>query len=524
MNKVAHAARLRVHGSVSDLIRTHAEIRPSHDAVVFGDRRISYGELHDLGRRIGAGLLSAGVSPGARVGLLAKNCDSYFELLAGCSAARSVLTPVNWRLSADEISFVLKDADIQALFVSSAYFNIAQRLMSELGRSDRLFLLDGPEQSDCIYYPSWRDAAKDESALEPTASDVVLQIYSSGTTGSPKGVQLTHANFLAAAEQAHHGLVGRWSDQDRLLIALPLFHAGALLTASYALQVGATSIILKDADIEALMRAASQHEATKIGFVPALMQLVIDHPGFSADRFPALDTIIYGGSAITPELLQQAVRAFRADFVQLFGMSETFTAGTVLTGPDHHDPARLATCGRPMHGIQVRVVRGDGGEADTNEPGEILIKSATIMKGYWRRPEQTAEVMQDGWYHTGDVGSIDAEGYLTIRDRLRDMVISGGENIYPVEIENVLIQHPDVADCAVIGVPDPRWGETVKAVVVAAAGAPKDAEALIVFLQERLARYKCPRSIAFTETLPRNATGKVLKRVLREAYAQPTAP
>lgn len=518
-------APLTRHDSLSDLIHAHASNRSSRRAVEFAGRTLTWNELDLIGQRVGAQLNRDGMVPGDHVGLLAKNCDAYFELLAGCSYAQGVLTPINWRLSADEIAFILKDADIKILFVSSEYCDLAHKLMGDLGRSDSLMVLDGSERSDCAHYPGWRDGAvADGLVRKPEGSDVLLQIYSSGTTGTPKGVQLTHTSILAAAEQVRHGLVGNWNDQDRLLVALPLFHAGALLTASYALFAGSASIILADADVDALMQAATDHRATKIGFVPALLRAVIEHPDFSADRFPALDTIIYGGSPIPPEILQRALEAFRTDFVQLFGMSETFTAGTVLTGPDHHHAGRVTTCGRPMHGIEVRVVRPDGSEAEADEPGEILIKSPTIMKGYWRRPEQTAEVLQNGWYHTGDVGSIDAEGYLTIRDRLRDMVISGGENIYPAEIENVLMQHPQVADCAVIGIPDPKWGEAVKAVVVSAPGAPQDAEALIKFLQGRLARYKCPRTVAFTGALPRNATGKVLKRVLREANAQPETP
>lgn len=520
MNDVASLVR---HQSLSDLIHSHASNRPTACAVEFAGRSLTWSELDVIGRCIGAQLNREGIKPGEHVGLLAKNTDAYFELLAGCSHARCVLTPINWRLSADEIAFILKDAEIRVLFVSSEYCELARQLLDDLNRETRLFVLDGPERSDCTHYPVWRDCASVEGlAGAPASSDVLLQIYSSGTTGSPKGVQLTHASVLAAAEQVRHGLVGDWSDEDRLLVALPLFHAGALLTASYALFAGATSIILKDADIDALMQAASDHRATKIGFVPALLRMVIEHPNFSADRFPALDTIIYGGSAISPEVLQQAMQAFRTDFVQLFGMSETFTAGTVLTGSDHRDPARVNTCGRPMHGIELRVVRSDGSEAETDKPGEILIKSPTIMKGYWGRSEQTAEVLQKGWYHTGDVGSIDASGYLTIRDRLRDMIISGGENIYPAEIENVLMTHPEVVDCAVIGIPDPKWGEAVRAVVVSTPGAPQDAKTLIEFLQGRIARYKCPRSVAFTDALPRNATGKVLKRVLRETSKQPT--
>lgn len=504
-------------GTLSLLLAIHARERPAHLAVVYEDRRLSYRDLELVGRRIAGHLQKIGIGPGARVGLLAKNCDAYYELLAGCSAARAVLTPVNWRLAHQEIEFILKDADVQALFVSQEYITTAAPIMAAIGCSDRLFLLDGAPAAGAGDYGLWRDGGEPLASPESQPDDVLLQIYSSGTTGSPKGVELTQAAFLAAADQIRHGLVGRWTDADRLLVALPLFHAGALLTASYALLAGGSAVVLPNADIGVLLRVAITHGATKVGFVPALMQGVLEHPDFGPCSLPNVDTIIYGGSAISADLLDRAVGRFGEALVQLFGSSETFTAGTVLTGAGHQNLAKRASCGQAMQGIDIRIIRLDGTRANIDEPGEILIRSPTLMKGYWGRPEQTAEVLQNGWYRTGDVGSLDADGFLTIRDRLRDMIISGGENIYPVEIENVLSRHPDVADCAVIGVPDPRWGESVKAIVVPGPDARPDADALISYLQENLARYKCPRSVEFVDTLPRNATGKVLKRVLRDS-------
>lgn len=506
--------------TLSALLAEHVRLRPDRPAVTFGARRLTYQALETAGRRIGRRLQSQGIGLGSRIGLLAKNCDAYYELLAGCSAARAVLTPVNWRLAPQEIEFILRDADVQALFVSSEYLETASRLMSAMGRGDRLFLLDGAAAPDVTDYAVWSEGAEPLDPLETDAKDVLLQIYSSGTTGAPKGVELTQANVLAAADQIRHGMVGRWTDQDRLLVALPLFHAGALLTASYALLAGAEAIVLRDADVGALLKAADDHAATKVGFVPALLQGVLDHPAFTPDSLKDIDTVIYGGSAISAELLDRAVMRFGPAMVQLFGSSETFTAGAVLTGPSHLDASRRGSCGQAMSGIDIRILRSDGSEAATEEAGEIVIRSPTVMKGYWGRPDQTAEVLQNGWYRTGDVGSLDEDGYLTIRDRLRDMIISGGENIYPAEIESVLSRHPQVADCAVIGVPDERWGETVKAVVVPATDQRPTPESLISYLQDRIARYKCPRTVVFVDALPRNATGKVLKRVLRDVHGQ----
>ncbi|CCW18400.1 Long-chain-fatty-acid--CoA ligase [Sphingobium indicum BiD32] len=488
--------------------------------MIFDKTSRSYSDLADESRCLGAGLISLGLRPGSRVGLLSRNCGAYFELLAACGFARTVLTPVNWRLAPGEIALVLKDANIDILFVSSEYLHIALDLMNDLGRAGRLILLDGTPPHLVRAYEDWRRPFEAVGAALPQANagDVLLQIYSSGTTGAPKGVELTQGNMLASAKQTLHGLVGPWSADDRLLIPLPLFHAGALLTASYALFTGATSIVLKDAEVEALMSAAEHYRATKMGLVPALIQRMIGSATFRKERFATLDTIIYGGSPITSDLLHRALAAFDAGFVQLFGSSETFTVGTALSPDDHRDAALLATCGRPMKGIDIRVVRVDGSEADCDEPGEVLIRSPTVMKGYWRQPDQSAEVLRDGWYHTGDIGSLRQDGVLAICGRLRDMIISGGENIYPLEIENALSAHADVADCAVIGVPDERWGEAVIAVVVPAAGARPTPESLIAHLRERIASYKCPRSVILVDALPRNASGKVLKRVLRQTH------
>lgn len=492
-------------GTLGTLVQTHARLRGASTALFFEGRETTYADLAAQAARV-ASALARTEAAGARIAYLGRNHDRCVVLMLGCALAGCVYTPVNWRLAEAELAYVLADSGADLLFHSKEHSAHA--------------LQTGARTVDVDDEEAWSSWLVEGDAPLPNvaADDVALQIYSSGTTGRPKGVELSHRSVLTGGETVLSGeLGGSWSEQDRVLVPLPLFHVSALLMVTYALVSGAASVIVRDAVPMQIAEAARRYRATRTGLVPTVIQILLDSPDVDMRSFDDLKLIIYGGSSITPALLDRARTAFGCAFLQLFGMSETFTIGTILRPEDHDsgDPALLASCGQPLPGVEVRVILADGTEAPVGTPGEILIKTGSVMKGYWRLPEATAEAVRDGWYHTGDVGSFDARGYLTIRDRLKDMVISGGENIYPAEVEAALASHPSVAEVAVIGRPDPRWGEAVTAVVVSRGDAACE-KSLIDHARARIAHYKCPSKVVFVEALPKNAGGKVLKRELRE--------
>ncbi len=354
----------------------------------------------------------------------------------------------------------------------------------------------------------------------------MTQLYTSGTTGLPKGVMLSGLNLstiLGAADT-----VFRIAPDTVSLVAMPLFHIGGTGWAVSGMSHGGHSVIVRDIDPATLLRVVEEHRVTEAFVVPAVLMMLLATPGLATTDVSSMRTIFYGASPISEDVLVRSMAAFACDFAQVYGLTETTGAITRLM-PADHDPDGprshlLRSAGRPFDHVELRIVDAATGEGlATGEVGEVWTRSDQNMLGYWEKPQETGSVLfDDGWFRTGDAGWIDEEGYLFLHDRIKDMIVSGGENIYPAEVENALLAHPEVADAAVIGVPDDRWGETVKAIVVAAPGGSEDREGLaddiISATRDRLAHYKCPTSIDFVDSLPRNPSGKVLKRELREPY------
>ncbi len=505
--------------SVADIPRVHAREQPNAVALDFNNRTTTYGELDTRTSQVAQGLIAAGAAPGARVGYLGKNVDRYFEVLLGAFKARAVIVGVNWRLAPPEIAYVLNDAGCEILFVGKEFYGAVEKILIDCPGLKAVIAMDDGHELWAAYEP-WRDAQPAKDPLLPVApDDDVIQLYTSGTTGHPKGVQLTSANYMAVFSCLGNSPLGTYEPDDVVLIAMPFFHVAGVNIGLLTLAQGARGVVLGDIDPAEILRLIETKKVSYAFLVPAVILFLLQHPKSASMDFSALKNISYGASPISDDVLLRAQQVFGCDFLQVYGLTETTGGGTFLA-PEDHDPARgkLRSCGKPAPGHEIRVVDDAGQTLPMGEVGEILIKAPNVMKGYWNRDEATRGAIRDSWFHTGDAGFFDADGYLYIHDRVKDMIVSGGENIYPAEVENALFGHPGVADAAVIGVPDERWGEAVKAIVVKKEGANPHPAEIIAWARERIAGYKLPKSVDFVEIIPRNPSGKVLRRELRKPY------
>jgi long-chain acyl-CoA synthetase len=496
---------------VADVVRRFARERPQHVALRHGERELSYAELDERSNRLAQALLAGGLREGSRVAYLGRSAPEVIELLFAVAKIGAVIVPLNWRLSPRELAGVLADARAPLLIADTAYRQIAESLVP------RALRIVGDDYEDWL---GGHEAVDPGGRGEP--GDIVVQMYTSGTTGVPKGVLTTHRNLAAAATTS-----SCWAfDADTVsLTPLPLFHIGGIGWVYCGLWHGATTILVSEFDAAAVLDDLERRRVTNPIFVPTMLQMLTAVPGAAERDHRALRSITYGASPITTTTLRAALGTFGCPMIGLYGLTET-TGGVVhLDGDDHQtDGPRqrlLRSAGRPYPWVELRIVDpATGRDVPPGSVGEVWMRAPNVMAGYFNRPAETAAaITADGWLRTGDGGYLDDEDYLFLTDRVKDMIVSGGENVYPIEVEEVLAQHPEVADVAVIGVPDERWGETVKALVVTRDGSAPAPEDLIAFARERLAGYKLPRSIDFVADLPRTPTGKVLKRELRERYA-----
>ncbi len=506
--------------SVADILRVHSKERADRTALVLGDTELTWSDLAERAGRVASGLAAAGVGPQDRVAFLDKNGIEHFEVFYGAALLNAVCVDVNWRLAPPEVEFIVNDAQAKVLVVGSEFVPVLDAIADRLAAS-LILVIGGHERfTDYATWVAEQDAA--DPGTTSTGDDVAFQLYSSGTTGRPKGVMLSNDNFFALLPTA----MEMWEfDGDTVnLVAMPLFHIGGGGWAVAAMYVGAKSIIVRDLDPAALVKLIPEQGVTHAFVVPAVLQFMLMVPGVEDADFSSLKIVVYGASPISEEVLARSVDVLGCKFWQAYGLTET-TGAIVNLAPEDHDPRgpnrhRLRSCGVAGPGVELRIVDPDtGADVPTGEVGEIWCRTPQVMKGYWNNEQATAEAVDaDGWFRSGDAGYLDDAGYLYIHDRVKDMIVSGGENVYPAEVENVLMAHPAIADVAVIGVPDDRWGETAKAVVVVAPGAEVDADEIISYSRERLAKFKCPSSVDFVDVLPRNPSGKVLKKDLREPY------
>jgi long-chain acyl-CoA synthetase len=504
---------------VADITRVQGRKRPEKVAIVFEDRETTYRELDRRASQVANGIINAGLKPESRIAVLDKNSDSFFEVLFGAAKANCVLVAVNWRLAPTEISYIINDATAEILFVGEEFFPAVEKIRDELKTVNKIIAFNG-SHDEWEAFGQWRDRqSEDDPDLKIEGADVALQMYTSGTTGHPKGAQLTNDNLLSLLPTGLREW-GAWDYEDVNLVCMPVFHISGSGYALVGFFAGIKTVLLREVNCDQILKLIPEHKVTKAFFVPALLLFLLQTPGIERADLLSLDLIFYGASPIPLDLLRNAMQTFGCGFGQVYGLTETTGAITYLP-PEFHDPngnPRMLSCGKPHGMVEIRIVDVEGNPLPAGEVGEIICRSGQNMKGYWNLPDATQNALRGEWFYTGDAGYLDEEGYLYIHDRVKDMIVSGGENIYPAEVESVLFGHPSVADVAVIGVPDDRWGEAVKAIVVKKPGQEITAEEIIAYARDHIAHYKAPKSVDFIEALPRNPSGKILKRELRKPY------
>jgi len=510
--------------TLGDVPRYHGRTRGAQAALSFEGRVTTYAELDRHTNQVANGLIAAGVKRGEAIAYLGKNSDHYFELVLGAAKAGAVIAPIGWRLAPGEVAYILDDTQAKELFVGPELVECARAALGEARTQPHVIAMEG-EAASWPAFETWRDAQRDEDPRVPVdPEDTALLLYTSGTTGRPKGVMLTSANLMRSRRQLSQAQMGwnEWNEGETNLVAMPAAHIGGTGWGLVGLINGVRNVVAREFNPMEVLETIERERIAKMFMVPAALQFVVRMPRAREIDYSSLTHILYGASPMPVALLQECMDVFGCQFCQQYGMTET-TGTIVYLPPQDHDPKgnrRMRSAGVPMPGVEIRIVDAKGNVLGPNQIGEICTRSQANMKGYWNKPEATQSTVDaEGWLRTGDAGYLDEDGYLYIQDRIKDMIITGAENVYPAEVENAIHGHPHVAEVAVIGVPDETWGEAVKAIVVPKPGVEPDAASIIAFARERIAHYKAPRSVDFRAApLPRNAAGKILRRELREPY------
>ncbi|MFF1300375.1 MULTISPECIES: fatty acid--CoA ligase [unclassified Streptomyces] len=505
------------HPQLQTLVQTtsfHAQHQPTTPAVLCEGRTLTYEQLHRESNRIAHALEAAGLAPGDRVAYLGKESEHYYEILFGCAKSGTVLVPVNWRLTAPEVSHILQDSGTRLLFLEDEFGPIVEKMPTA-----------PPETIVALgeSFAAWKASHTD---TEPKAHDVtpdtpVAQLYTSGTTGLPKGVVLAHRSFFAIRDAlASEGLDWiDWRVGDIALIGIPGFHIGGLWWATQNFNAGTTVVAMRAFAARQAVDLIRDLGITTACVVPAMLRMMLTEPGVGAKDFTTLRKTVYGGSPISEALLEESLAVLDCEFAQIYGLTETGNTAVCLP-PAAHVPggSLMQAAGHPYPGVRSKVIDGEGRELPPGAVGEVCLATPARMVEYWGLPDKTAETLVDGWIHTGDAGYVDEDGYVFIRDRIKDAILVAGENVYPAEIENVLEGHPGVAEAVVVGAPDERWGEYVHAFVVPVPEQQPSPRDLHTFLVPQLASFKLPARYEFIDSVPRNPSGKILRRELRDRF------
>jgi fatty-acyl-CoA synthase len=508
----------RIIMNVSDWVARRSQVHPEREAIVFGELRLTYRDFNDRVNRATHALSKMGLRKGDRLAIFSLNSNAFLEATFACARLGVILVPINFRLAPPEIVYILEDSGSRALLTDANLFGMIEESLDKV-QIEHLIVEGGSVPDRAKAFSDLVEGQSTEAPVieEPIGGeDPFSLMYTSGTTGRPKGAILTHHNLFWNAVNCMHGFA--LDEHTRFLISVPLFHAGGLNGGAIpTLYAGGTMILESFFHPETSLEQVQKEKITFLGGVPIMLQMMLDVPNFDQVDMSSVKTIMTGAMPV-PVPLIQAFRKKNVAFQQSYGLTEATSSVLSLR---HEDAIRkVGSAGKPFLHVDVRIEKEDGKEVSPGETGEILVRGGNVMKGYWKRPKETAASLRNGWLRTGDMATVDEEGFVFIKDRKKDLIISGGENIYPAEVESVICQHPKVAEVSVIAVVDPKWGESVRAVIVAKADQDPTLEEISDFCETRLAKYKSPKSVVLVDELPKNALGKVLRKVLREKHSE----
>lgn len=502
--------------TLGESIEYHGRHTPDRRALVYGQRAISFSEYDRAANRIANGLIEQGVGAGDRVGFMALNSPDFYFALIASAKTRGAFTVFNWRLAASELAQLITDSNARFVFVERSLQPLWKEAIALSAHDPAVIWFDEADTLEA-QFASQPETRPD---LFISEEDTAVQLYTSGTTGLPKGVMLSHGGFNRMRLCEHHEPSFEWEYGDIFINPLPNFHLLSIGIAFQCLYNGVAVSIVRQFDPGLVCEAIQRDRPTLLTLTPTMLQMLLDHKLAEDTDFTSIRLTLYAGSPISLGLIKRAIQRMPGKFMQFYGATEAGGAFSILR-PDEHDlenEAKLQSCGRPLPLIEFRIVDAQGNELPDDTPGELIIRAPAITSGYWNQPEATAKVLSHGWYRTGDVARRDAEGLYYIVDRVKDMIVSGGENIYCAEVENVISTHPEVGTVAVIGVPDDRWGEAVMACIVRKPGATVTESDIIAYARTALAGYKVPKRVTFMDSFPLVPSGKVSKKDLRAPY------
>ncbi|MBW2283318.1 MAG: long-chain-fatty-acid--CoA ligase [Deltaproteobacteria bacterium] len=506
-------------------------ICPDRAMMVYEGQHFTYAQTDERINRLANALAHMGVEKGDRVGMLQVNCNQYIETYFAAARLGAIFVPMNFRAKADELGYLLKNSETKVLFVGGRYLDLVEPVLPELPTVEECICVDDESEGRPYYEDLIRSAPPDEVFTEIDDEDITILMYTAGTTGLPKGVPLRHNGFVSYILENVQPADPEISEKN--LLTVPLYHVAGIQAVMAAVYGGRTLVLMRQFEVEEWLETVQREKATRAMLVPTMLKWIVDYPEFKKYDLSSLNVITYGAAPMPLEVISKAIKEMPGvHFINAFGQTETASTITML-GPEDHvlegteeeiqeKLHRLtSSIGRPLSDVEVKIVDGDGRDLPTGEEGEIIARGRRIMSGYWRDEEKTAQVLtEDGWLHTGDKGWIDEDGYVFLSGRGDDIIIRGGENIAPKEVEDALYSHPKIEEAAVIGVPHPEWGQEPLAVVALREGEEVTIEEILEHCKDKLSSFKRPRSVVFVDSIPRNPMGKVLKKQLREEYGQ----